>query len=297
MACEPPPPEPQTCSDGQVYYSTQWWGVAFESGPFSKQVPQSDGTMGHIHVEFCVPGGPIDGTWNVTANIMLHKVAGGLSGSEVDVGLGPDGTSVENKPILFSCGPEPASCKASVNLQVPLANVPTGRREFRIRFLPANHDNGQRVFATNGAQVCVRSCTPTYRNEDVSTIGRGWNEETNYSIAEVREGQLSAPPRVSGVWAPRVSTSNATESFVHVDALFGKDNFGRVIHHSQGSFTGEVRIDTAPLKNGFHCLAVRSDTRTSIGTNVGIVQIPFVVENSSGSSPGLGGCGPGTSGV
>jgi hypothetical protein len=287
------------CPDGQIFAEQQGWWIDYENGPLSKQIAMNDGTAAHQHVGACIPiNQPIDGWFTFKIRLMMHKVHGGFTADRIDIGIGPGGDRVAEKDFHMDCGNEPAMCTEVVEVPVNLSELETGRHEFRIRHLRATLGDGDRAFATGGWPICVRACEPAIADREFPghLEGRGWIEETEYTNAVIDEDLTNGKPVVSGVWRPKVRTrQNVARSFAHVDAFFGSDNYGWTVLDHPGTFEGQLNIDTTRLGNGNHCLAIRADKAFGGGSNVGIIQIPFEVNNPGApTGHGKGDCAPGT---
>jgi hypothetical protein len=302
-SCAESSTEPGTidCPERWTYMSQQGWKVDFADGPTSRQIPDRTGSMVHNHIEGCAPiDVPVFGSHlDLELKVMVHKLAGRLDGDRLDIGLGPGGKTLAETPIHVPCGEEPAACHGVAKVRVPLDGL-NGRVELRPRYLRATL-NGERVFSSGSWNICVRTCAHV---EDQSRPAgyheaRWWTADTDdYVRARWMVDLSQGPPEIHGQWwRPEIVVQDAHRAFVHVDALFGEDNYGRTVFEGSGNYRGPVSIPLGGLAPGLHCAAVRADRVTDTGTEVAIMQIPFTVGDGGGEQAGLGGCGPGTGGV
>lgn len=113
----------------------------------------------HIHLQATVPvdGVPIDGKVAVPVSVALHAQTGATSYLRVS-----DGSTVKQSWPL-KLGPCP-DCSWSGTVTVDFSTWGTGRREMRWTANVPSNDQGKRQFQSTGWQVCVRSCSPSYRS-------------------------------------------------------------------------------------------------------------------------------------
>jgi hypothetical protein len=309
----PAPTNPDTSGDftdcsrypeKRIFLETQEWWMDTASIKTPVQLPAKGGG-GHNHTATCFPQDQLisNHIMHFDVRLMIHKGNGGKV-EWLDIGLGPDGKSLARKtfnpPLTCPNGTDlKSSCMWWVPIDLDTSKVqPDGYQELRFRFNTFFPD-GNRVYASTGWQAYYRSKSGAYRNPPYIEA-RGWFGSTKYSNAQFLSEVPYAP--ISGSYTFKVANKPgsggapiATNS-VNVDALFAKDDFGKIIHEGTGSFAGNVTVDTTQLTNGMHCIAIVSSTGDhNGGTNTGLLQIPIVVNNPGRpTAPGKGGCGGGT---
>jgi hypothetical protein len=286
----------------RLFLETQAWWMDTKSIGTSEQLPLK-GIGGHAHTATCFPQDQqiSGGTLHFDVRLMLHK---GNTGHVqwLDIGLGPDGQSLArvNLPNL-TCdgGSDPKKqCEWWIPIDLDTSKVPSGYQELRFRF-NVIHPNGERMFASTGWQAWYHGGTSHYRTPPY-VEARGWFETTAYENARVTTALPYSP--VSGTYtfkahmAPGSGGKAVATHGVHVDAKFNLDDFGHQYVQGNGSYDGNVSIDTTQLTNGPHCVALRtSSIDVGGGTNTGVFQFPIVVNNPGGTAGnGKGGCQPGT---
>lgn len=269
VACDPGPQ--------RTYLSSQSWWQHDANGDGRTDFPQSlhNGVGGHLHIETDFPVNQrVDGTLNFTVHLMSHQ-GFTATGDRLNIGLAPGGDTVaEVDAPNMRCGPKPQKCMADVNISLDTDRLPGGLQNLRFRYLPANHPNGERQFASTEWPVWVRA-NPTSWAE---VGGKGWFTGPEY--ANVRMGS-PIPSTVSGVWTFDFRTfgldAPRSHSLVHVDAAFGDDREGTTVFHHDGEYDGPVSIDTRRFSNGRHRISLRADEPTADGgVNTGILE--FFVE-------------------
>lgn len=282
---------------GWTCVSTQsWWqqGDARGVTVVPQRLPAS-GVGGHLHVDVCAPVNQrVDGdTLALTVHVKTHQRFTGV-GDRVDVGLAPGGSTLVAKTLTWDSRCPTGFCTTSTVINVPLNSVGSGLQVLRIRYLPANHPNGERQFASNEIPF-FHNTTPGACTKAVE--GKGWYSASNIQYARAGfNGCLLSGPQ-SGVvsFSQRFTSTTYSISrvFANVDARFGADDFSGLISEafpSPGQGVGSsssrtVTIDTTKLEDGWHCLSVGTEVAdpNSEAVDVGVNEIPLLVDNGSGA--------------
>lgn len=255
---------PATAAPPTTTLESQAWYV--QAGQTALVVPSDVGA--HIHLRATVPadGFPIDGKVDVPLTITEHGNAGAVTSVRVS-----DGSTVR-QTWQVSLGPCPVTCSLSMTVTVDFSKWPTGRREMRWTANEPNDGSGHRAYNSTGWQVCVRSCTPSYRSGPY-TESRGWwnnrgyaNARLSSALSTVRSGgtiKVSLKPGSGGL--------PTRFAGVFIDPAFHDGSAGIVVRQWSGPFTGSVTLPSLPA--GAHTLVLLS----SDGLNAGVLAIPFVV--------------------
>ena len=249
-------PEPRIWLESQA-----WWDSA------GLAIPTNVGH--HIHVGTCWPVNPdgsdalVDGVLHLDVRVLLHNQIGRTSYLRFQDASGP--ASIK---IPLTIGPGDATAWVPVDLDLGLWG--TGRRETHITAnIPINSD-GKRQFNSSGWQLCVRSCTPSYRTPPW-TEARGWYEGHNYQNARFLSLLPVVP--VSGLWTFRVQLLQLGAGGVFIDPDFHAGSEGTRI--AAAGYYGYLTVDTRLLANGTHRLVlVASD-----GQSAGVQVVTFKVAN------------------
>jgi hypothetical protein len=268
---EPPPvttgPDPLKCTgypQPRVWLESQaWWdnsGLA---------IPSKVGS--HIHMGMCWPvdaeGGSAivsDGA-QLDIRYMVHDQIGATNYQRWSTDGG----------VFFKEALEiPTAADATVwySKWLDVGPLSTGRREFKFHLNIPNNAEGARQFVTSGWQLCVRSCSPSYRSGHF-TEGSGWYDDGHdYANVSFRSALPVRP--VSGTWTFTIRTSRAFGG-VYVDPDFHHGSAGTTIATYTSSGSKTVTINTATLSNGPHRLVLLSHD----GKNGGVLVVAFTVAN------------------
>jgi hypothetical protein len=288
----------------RVFLETQaWWMLASSIGS-AEQLPVN-GIGGHAHTGTCFPQEQqvSGGTLHFDVRLMIHKGNRGKV-EWLDIGLGPDGKSLARVtlPNLTCAGAEDPKkqCEWWIPIDLDTNKVPSGYQELRFRF-NIIHPDGSRQYASTGWEAWYHGGTSTYRTPPWSEA-RGWWVDTSYTNSRLLSPMPYSP--VSGTYTFKVQNTPGSGGkaigthAVHVDARFNFDDFSMTLNEGTGAFNGTVSIDTTKLRNGPHCVAIRSSSVVvNNGVNTGLFQFPIVVNNSPDNpngQVGKGGCQPGT---
>lgn len=235
----------------------------------------------HVHAQVTYPTGIVNGRVTFPVKLTLHDQVGTSSWLRMQA-VTPSGSNIERYMADLALGPC-HDCTTTTNVTVDVTGWPTGRHELRFSLnVPDEQPDvsgPQRMFQSTGIQLCVRSCTPTYRSGNFLEA-RGWYDDTpngvehgyqnarlTSSLSTVRSGGtigVSLKPGADGL--PTV------ESGVYIDPSFHDANPGIVVGHWNGPYTGNVILPTLPA--GPHKLVLV----TSDGQNAGVLSIPFEVK-------------------
>ncbi len=249
-------PEPRIWLESQA-----WWDSA------GLVIPTSVGH--HIHVGMCWPVNPdgsdalVDGVLHLDVRVLLHDQIGRTNYLRFQDAGG-------SASIKFPLTIGPADVTAWVPVDLDLGLWGTGRRETHVTANIQNNADGKRQFNSTGWQLCVRSCTPTYRTPPW-TEARGWYEGHDYQNARFFSLLPVAP--VSGLWKFRVQLLQLGPGGVFLDPNFHAGSEGTRV--AAAGYYGDVTVDTRLLANGTHRLVlVASD-----GKSAGVQVVTFVVAN------------------
>lgn len=210
----------------------------------------------------------VDGRVSFPVRVTLHDQVGSTN----IVRLQDEGSYAQTIPfVLGPC----ADCSRDLTITADVSSWSTGRHELRFTAnVPDEQPNAsgdQRMFQSTGIQLCVRSCTPSYRSGDWLEA-RGWYDGHGYqnarltsSVASVRSGGT-----ISVRLAPGSEGLPTTGSGVYIDPDFHNGSSGIVVLERSGPFTGSVTLPSLPP--GAHRLVlVAHDAQ-----NGGVLLIPFV---------------------
>jgi len=240
--------------------SQGWWRNA------GINVPSQVGA--HIHVEVTVPmsGRIVNGTIAVPYTIKAHDQIGAITSFRVS-----DGSTVK-QTWAVKLGPC-VDCQVSGIVNVNLSNWGTGRREMRWTANIPKNSEGNRQYQSTGYQVCVRSCTPTYRT-GWYTEARGWYDD-GHDYANAR---LTSDPSAIGSGRtikvslkPGSGGSTTRLAGVYIDPNFHQGSAGTTVMTRPSAFEGNVLLPI--LSSGSHRLVLLS----SDGQNAGVLALPFDV--------------------
>lgn len=240
-----------------------WWRLA------GITIPSAVGE--HVHARYTIPadGFPVDGKIIIPVDVTEHAGAGPTTFVRVQ-SVSPSGSIVERAKVPLSLGPC-TDCTAHVDVTVDLAQWATGRNEVRITANIARNHEGNRQYQSTGEQICVRSCSPTYRSGPW-VEGRGWYTGRGYQNARL----TSALDTVRSGGTVKVKLDHGsgglttTFSGAYIDPDFHHGLAGQVIRTGNGPFSGSLTLPT--LAAGPHKLVLLA----SDGKNAGVLAIPFV---------------------
>lgn len=223
----------------------------------------------HIHVKATVPrdGVIVDGRYDMPVTITLHDARGLTNWFRVGT---EDQLLYQRDTVIGKC----ADCSVSFTVPLDFTNVPTGRHELRMSANNPDEDpdlaGSQRMFQSTGFQVCVRSCSPTYRS-GTHTEARGWYTDHEYANAKLTTANVGSGATIGVRLSPGSGGRPTTFAGVYIDPSFHDADPGIVVRQWSGAFTGSVTLPT--LAPGPHKLVLLS----SDGQNAGVLVVPFTV--------------------
>lgn len=288
--------DPHTCVDypePRIFLEAQGW--------WSDNETISDGDTQHSHSGVCFPLAPQVVSGNVTFDVVskMHNVSG-FRLRKVRIQ-----DAIDQGPLVDVASVTPGTlcsehdCTFVNSLTVNTDALAAGMHEFRVMSSIVSPVTGApQLLATNGYQICIRSCSGVTPETTDAPEGRGWylNEngvEIGYAVS--RFDSLTAFPRtpVSGTWCPPIRTGRGysgdvpqERSRVVVDPNFHAGDSGRTYLDVSGPFRGTVCINTNELINGSHKLVIIShSTATFDGQLWGVFVVPFTVSNGETPPP------------
>jgi hypothetical protein len=282
--------DPQTCAgypEPRVFLESQsWWS--------DLDVPIFGGDTEHVHTGVCVPlYGVVDGTVRFDVVTKLHNLSWPRLTNRVQ-----DSSSTLASKTTYPTGCTTQDCTLVTRFDVNLGARSTGMHELRFHSEARPSQSATEAsLATDGWQVCVRSCSPNVTQATSVPEGRGWYQTASGSVKGYINGRFNSQAefpwspstgfrQVSGVWCPPVrilrgaGDENVEESFVSVDPDFHGGSEGRVLLRQPGTFTGRTCVDTSTLANGRHKLFMRAYSNSQFtGQLWGAFVVPFEVQN------------------
>ena len=221
----------------------------------------------HIHVRATVPadGVVIDGKVDVPVTVVAHDTTGRIDYVRVS-----DGSTVKQKWTI-NLGPC-ADCSWTGTVTVDFSTWGTGRREMRWTANIPKNGEGARHYQSTGWQVCVRSCSPSYRSGPW-VEARGWY--TGHGYANARLTSDLSTVRSGGTIKVKLAPGSGGDptrlAGVYIDPDFHNGSAGIVVKQTTAAFSGSVTLPI--LSSGAHRLVLLS----SDGQNAGLQVIPFTV--------------------
>jgi hypothetical protein len=308
-AANPPPGGQADCtgySEPRVFLESQSWWSDFEFG-FAEAWTRG-GEAQHSHSGVCVPlGQVVSGQVAFDVVTQLHNYPGQmLRKVRVQVQSDQDG-QVISKTVEPRQVCSVADCTFVNRVTIDTDQLAAGMWEFRfhsevrpgIVTRPAN-------LATNGYQICVRSCVGRTPQATDFPEGRGWYRQSNDSVVGYINGRFDSmaefPWRnghfqtISGTWCPPVRVLRGSNegqnpldsSFVTVDPSFHHGGRGLVLLEAPGAFRGRVCVDTTRLADGMHKLLIggySTSFTSGVGQLWGTFVVPFRTANGAAPAP------------
>lgn len=236
---------PTTTFESQV-----WWNKAGIS------VPNAVGS--HIHVKAIVPqdGTIVSGVVNVPVTVTLHRAAGKTNWIRVHT------ESTELFKTSLVMGPC-TDCTQTLTLPVDFSRSSSGRHEIRISVNIPDEDltlsGSQRMFQSTGAQVCIKSCSPSYRAANFLEA-RGWYTGNEYQNARLTSplSTVKAGGTISVKLAPGSNGKATKFSGIYINPDFHNGKSGTILKETNGPFTGSIKLPTT-LAAGSRVVLVTSD--------------------------------------
>lgn len=282
--------------------SQAWW---------SDSETDTDGDTTHVHSGVCVPlasgSNPpiISGTVSFTITSKLHNAHGWmLRYARIQAASDQRGNAtiatVQPRTVC-----ESHDCTFTNTLTINTDNLATGTHEFRFHSEIGEHAwLDPQLLATNGYQICVRSCSGVTPQATDHPEGRGWyqdGEEIGYVVSRFYLDEFpwrnGVDRAISGTWCPQLRTHQGAgnepieRSRVVLDPDFHAGNSGTSLLDRTGEFYNRLCIDTTRLTNGVHKLVLISySSATFPGQLWGILVVPFTVNNLSTPPPSIPQC-------
>ena len=287
---------PATCEgypEPRRYMASQSWWTDSQAN-FSGGL---GGLTEHSHTDTCFPLYQIvNGVVRFDVRSTLHNLPGHHARVRIQ-----DGSTTLLQADTAVCSAN--DCTFTTTLNVNLGALATGTHEIRIHTVaragtPGSANYSKENLATNGWQLCVRSCAvrattvPWPQNE-----GRGWYDTPSIDVKGYINARLVSPlpaTPVSGRWCPTVrilkggvegvDDTPVNRSFASVDPNFHGGSAGRVILDQAGTYGGTggaaLCVETTQLTNGPHQLFLRAySDGTFAGQLWGALVVPFNVAN------------------
>ncbi len=246
--------------------SQAWWRRDGISVP--------DHVGAHVHTKATVPadGQIVNGRIDIPVTVTLHDARGKTNWFRI---------ATESKSIYqrdLSLGPC-NDCTASFTASVDLSGLPTGRHELRLSANNPDEDpdraGAQRMYQSTGWQVCVRSCSPSYRGAN-HIEARGYYTDFGYQNTRLASdpADIRSGATIKVRFGPG-SGGQATEfAGVYIDPNFHAGSAGTVVRQWSGAFSGSVTLPSVAA--GPHRLVLVS----SDGQSAGVLVIPFTQGSS-----------------
>lgn len=241
-------------------------------------VPEQVGSHIHVKAVVPVPTAIVSGSVTIPMTVTLHNAAGRTSYIRIQA-VTPGGSirEVWKQNLVF--GPC-ADCSTDVTATLDTSGWPTGRHELRITANIPDEDPGltgsQRMFQSTGWQLCVGSCSPSYRSGNFIEA-RGWYTGRDYANARLTSSLASV--KSGGVITVKLAPGSGGEptkfSGVFIDPDFHNGSSGLVVDPCKSdsnqfgctsSFSGNVTLPT--LTSGTHRLVLLSSDSKVVGVQV-----------------------------
>lgn len=244
--------------------SQAWWSKT------GIVIPTSVGQ--HVHLAATVPadGEIVDGIVSIPITVKLHAQTGATSFLRAG-GWASSGEIAAVTQIPLALGPCD-DCAWSGSIDVDFSKWPTGRDELRLTAnIPSNADK-LRQYESTGLQICVRSCTPTYRT-GTHIEARGWYSGHGYANAKLASPLATVCSQciITVRLSPGAGGLATKLAGVYIDPDFHHGTAGVVVKTWSAAFTGSVMLPA--LADGPHKLVLLS----SDGFNAGVLVVPFAV--------------------
>jgi hypothetical protein len=275
-----------------LFVATADAGIVLESqSGWSENETDSYGRAEHVHTEVNFPlYQVVDGPQDITITSKLHNTQNSNRMLRT-VRLQDSSSTVASREPRQSC--QVADCTFVNTLTLP--NLSTGMHEIRIHSeIRSGVVSRPKNRATNGWQVCFRSCSPDRTQATAFPEGRGWYETSSASVRGYINGRFNGGAAVfpfqpvGGTWCPPLrilrgaGDEQVNRSFVTIDPSFHHEpeDPGLVQLDQAGPFSGNLCIDTGALGNGPHKLMLRAHSTSQFqGQLWGSLVIPFTVDN------------------
>lgn len=266
--------------------------------------------QGHIHLGTCFPHMEVvQGTITFDVVIKVHHFHEPLTKLRIQIfesGQNQGCTGGVATTCYTFPTPQPVcmvdDCVYYVKMSVPTTgSTYNGMREFRFSVFAAL-DGGKELYQSTGWRADLNNPGKVVQDFDTRDMieGRGWHTNTEYTNARFYIGNDPNNPNplkdpVSGLWKVKArfykgsNSADVTEYEVRIDPNIHAFAPDRVLDvGSDPSGDQIITVDTTKLSNGPHKLFLRAGARalststtpaTLIGTNSGVLVVPFYVQN------------------
>jgi hypothetical protein len=288
--------DPNTCHgypEARVFLESQSWWSDFDAPIFG-------GDAEHVHSGVCVPlRQVVSGPMRIDVVSKLHNLQGW---QRLTARVQDASNTLLTRTTSSATLCQAHDCTLVNTFTVDTDKLSTGRHEFRFHSEARPTPSSQEAsLATNGWQICIRSCEPSRVQATDVPEGRAWYRPASGSekgYINARFNSAAAFPwqggfvPVSGTWCAPVrilrgaGDENVERSFVSIDPNFHGGHQGTVLLDQPGTFTGNVCVDTTQLANGRHKLFMSAHSNSQFtGQLWGAQVIPFEVANGSTPPP------------
>lgn len=247
-------------------------------------VPEQVGSHIHVRATVPLPTAVVSGPVTIPMTVTLHNAAGPTNFIRIQA-VSPGGSNREVWRQSLSVGPC-ADCSADVTAVINTSGWATGRHELRISANTPDEDpalsGSQRMYQSTGWQMCVGSCSPSYRSGNF-VEARGWYTGRDYanarltsSLSTVRSGGT-----ITVKLAPGAGGEPTKFSGVFIDPDFHNGSAGIVVDPCKsdahpfgcnGPFSGSIVLPT--LTSGTHRLALLSSDSKVAGVQIVVFTTP-----------------------
>lgn len=283
-------PNPLTCEgypESRIFLDAQaWWTPARG---------QTGDDFGHIHNATCAPHHQIlRGRVDFDIRLILYGNPGVVNELNVWVRYEDGYLPLYRRFNLDWQCPVNETCERWEHVQVDTRQIPTdGIRDFKIEVF-VREPNGMRLMDSNYFRAYIENDKPvdTQFTDYKIRAGAYWNKfsySNAYWVSDLPMAPVAGDFRFTAFFESKRVERDATA--VHYDVLLDA-NFhagvpGITIAQGEGNFTGEFTLDTTQLANGLHRLILRthSEDNEFNSTLIGVLVVPFTVENAGGTLP------------
>jgi hypothetical protein len=134
------------------------------------------------------------------------------------------------------------------------------------------------MYQSTGYQICVRSCTPSYREAGSRIEARGWYTGVDYQNVrlDTDPSDIRGGGTIDVRFGPGAGGAATRFAGIYIDPNFHAGIDGIVVREWTGAFSGSVKLPN--LAAGPHRLVLLS----SDGQNAGTLAIPFTQGSGGG---------------
>lgn len=168
----------------------------------------------------------------VTVESRLHNLPSPAFASWLSADIvRSNGSQVQAWRKTFTLGPC-ADCARTDTVTLDLTNYPTGRAEVRWRLNIV--DGSKRQFSTSRTQLCIVSCTPSYRSSTIKDGPGTWYTGLDYTVAFIETTDAQHKP--GGTIRARIQQGNVICAWANPDFHVG--SAGTKLRTSSGVHCG-----------------------------------------------------------